>query len=251
MNPAELKAYWKTEEAHAMEGWDFSYIEGRYRSDPLPWDYREIVLGYRKSTDSLLDMGTGGGEFLLTLSHPAGNTTVTEAYPPNVELCRKKLAPMGITVVESDCEGTLPFDNGTFDLVINRHESFDLPEVHRILKHGGIFVTQQVGGMNNYDLSARLMDSFTSGFPDHRLETYLPMLGQLDFEVLRAEESFAEMKFFDAGAIAWYAKIIQWEFPEFSVDRCFDGLMDCHRAILENGSVSGMEHRFLIAARKK
>ena len=251
MDAEKLLAYWKSEEAHAMEGWDFSCIEGRYKSDPLPWDYRKIVQKYRKMTDVLLDMGTGGGEFLLSLSHPYSRTTVTEAYPPNVRLCRERLEPLGITVVQADCEGLLPFPDGTFDLVLNRHESFFLPEVHRILRPGGIFVTQQVGGMNNHDLSALLMGSFTPNFPDHRLDTYLPVLRALGFEILRADESFGKMRFFDSGALAWYAKIIQWEFPGFSAEHCFDGLMRCHREILDRGYVSGTEHRFLIAARKK
>ena len=49
----------------------------------------------------LLDMGTGGGEFLLTLGHPGEHTTVTEGYPPNVQLCRQRLEPLGIQVVDS------------------------------------------------------------------------------------------------------------------------------------------------------
>lgn len=43
-------------------------------------------------------MGTGGGKFLLTLDHPYNLTSVTEAYPPNVELCKNKLSPFGIEV---------------------------------------------------------------------------------------------------------------------------------------------------------
>ena len=36
-------------------------------------------------------MGTGGGEFLLTLDHPFYNTVVTESYPPNVlTICNYK-----------------------------------------------------------------------------------------------------------------------------------------------------------------
>jgi len=250
MTHEELKAYWKSEEACAMSGWDFSYIEGRSHSDPLPWDYRGIVLQYRKITDSLLDMGTGGGEFLLTLAHPPQNTTVTEGYPPNAKLCRTKLSPLGITVVEADCEHPLPFADCTFDLVINRHASFVLPEIHRILRPGGVFITQQVGERNNHDLILRLMGSYTPGYPDHRLETYLSQLEQLGMEILQAQEHFGKMRFYDAGAIAWYARIIQWEFPGFCAEKNFDGLMDCHREIQKNGFVSGTEHRFLIAARK-
>lgn len=44
----------------------------------------------------LLDYDTGGGEFLLSLGHPYRNTAATEGYPPNVELCRQVLLPLGV-----------------------------------------------------------------------------------------------------------------------------------------------------------
>ncbi|RAK11239.1 hypothetical protein C8C77_103227 [Halanaerobium saccharolyticum] len=34
----------------------------------------------------------------MTLDHPYNLTSVTEAYPPNVELCKNKLSPFGIEV---------------------------------------------------------------------------------------------------------------------------------------------------------
>ncbi|WP_365845908.1 hypothetical protein [Clostridium sp.] len=39
-----------------------------------------------------------------------------------------------------------PFEDNTFDIVINRHESYCVSEVKRILKTDGIFIAQQVGG---------------------------------------------------------------------------------------------------------
>lgn len=84
MHEARLKEAWLREENAAhMLGWDFSHLRGRYKEDTrLPWDYRTIVLAHLKSHTHLLDMGTGGGEFLLTLKYPHSLTTVTEAYPP-------------------------------------------------------------------------------------------------------------------------------------------------------------------------
>ena len=43
-------------------------------------------------------MGTGGGEYLLTLNHPYCNTFATEAYLLNFELCSRTLTPLGIDV---------------------------------------------------------------------------------------------------------------------------------------------------------
>ena len=52
------------------------------------------------------------------------------------------------------------------------------------------------------------------------------------------------------GAFVWFAHIIEWEFPGFSVDNCFDRLLDMQRRIDDNGSISGTIHRYLIVARK-
>ena len=131
-----------------MYGWEFSHLENRYEVSPLPWDYRERVREFLRPGVRLLDMGTGGGELLLTLRHPYELTSVTEGWAPNVELCRKRLEPLGITVREYDSERSepMPFDDDSFDLVLNRHESYDLTEVRRVLKKNGFFLTQQVGG---------------------------------------------------------------------------------------------------------
>lgn len=93
-------------------------------------------------------MGTGGGEFLLSLNHPPQNMSATESWPPNIKLCLEKLAPLGIRVFPVQEDAHLPIEDDSFDIVINRHESYDLHEVRRILKPGGMFITQQVGGDN-------------------------------------------------------------------------------------------------------
>ena len=48
----------------------------------------------------------------------------------------------------------------------------------------------------------------------------------------------------------WFARIIEWEFPGFSVDRCFDRLLKLQEQIEEKGVIEGTTHRYLIIARK-
>ena len=98
MNAEQLVKIWKHEEEQAhIHGWDFSHIEGRYEEETdMPWDYKEIIQSYLHKDSKLLDIDTGGGEFLLSLGHPYENTAATEGYPPNVELCRQELLPLGI-----------------------------------------------------------------------------------------------------------------------------------------------------------
>lgn len=160
MNYNKLKEQWLFEEKYSFKGWDFSHLNGRWDSDPLIWDYDSILKSKLKCTDKLLDMGTGGGEYLLSLKHPYEMTTVTEAYPPNIELCKNILSPLGIKVVQTYDDDKLSIDNDSLDVVINRHESFDLQEVNRVLKSEGYFITQQVGCDNNNDLSSKLLPNF-------------------------------------------------------------------------------------------
>ena len=151
MDREQLLSQWREEAARGMSGWDFSHIQGRCTVEPLPWDYPQVVREFLRPGVRLLDMGTGGGELLLTLGHPYELTSVTEGWEPNLALCQKKLAPLGITVkyYDSEKEMPLPFPDDSFDLVIDRHESYDLSEVRRVLKKNGFFVTQQVGGEND------------------------------------------------------------------------------------------------------
>ena len=70
------------------------------------------------------------------------------------------------------------------------------------------------------------------------------------FEIIRAEEAYRPIKFYDIGAFVWFAHIIEWEFPDFSVDRCFERLIKMQEMIDKNGRIEGTSHRYLIIAKK-
>ena len=98
MDCEKLRSFWLEEERLAhIHGWDFSHLQGRYEEEgDLPWDYRVLVRRHLREDAMILDFDTGGGEFLLSLGHPADRTAATEGYPPNVQLCRETLLPLGI-----------------------------------------------------------------------------------------------------------------------------------------------------------
>ncbi|TCK92677.1 methyltransferase family protein [Natranaerovirga hydrolytica] len=251
MKNKELRKYWLLEEQRSFKGWDFSYIKNRTVEEPLPWDYDKIIRQHLKTNHIVLDMGTGGGEYLLTLKHPYTKTYVTEGYPPNVALCNEKLTPLGITVKQVFGDNKLPFKDGMFDIIINRHESFDINEVHRLLKPKGLFVTQQVGGLNNKELSKFLIKGFreiiSSGYT---LENTQVLIKSKGFSILKAEEYFPRVKFLDVGSLVYLAKIIEWEFPNFSVEKCFEQLCALHSTIEKQGFVESKQHRFIIVSQK-
>ena len=248
----ELRKDWEAEEKTAhIHGWDFLHINNRYESDDdLPWDYRTIINENRTGSMKLLDYDTGGGEFLLSLGHPYGNTAATEGYPPNVELCRKELLPLGIDFKACDNASDVPFADNSFDMIINRHGDFDPEEIFRMLRPNGMFITEQVGADNDLDLVKMVLPDMTSPFPELRLSIQKKKVEDAGLKVIRAEEAFRPIRFYDIGAFVWFAHIIEWEFPGFSVERCFGELLIMQEEIDKNGVVEGSVHRFLIVARK-
>lgn len=252
MNQKELLSIWKAEENTAfIHGWDFSHIDGRYtEQDDLPWDYRAVIEEYLHPEMKILDIDTGGGEFLLSLNHPHENTAAMENYPPNVALCKDILLPLGIDFRPGDGKGNLPFDDGRFDMVINRHGDFNAEEICRVLKPGGLFITQQVGAENDRELVELLCGETPIPFPEQYLKLTSRKFENAGFTILRGEEVFRPIRFFDVGALVWFARIIQWEFPDFAVDTHLENLLRAQRKLEELGSIDGTIHRFLLVAQK-
>lgn len=251
MNLEQLKTTWKDEEKYSFEGWDFSHINNRHSGENVPWDYRKIVESYMSDEKLMLDMGTGGGEFLLSLNPASGKTYATEAYLPNIQLSKKVLTPSGIEVREIKDDFHLPFEDNFFDIIINKHEAYCLSEVNRILKPGGAFITQQVGEKNNRELSKYLMGKYVekSCLPEN-LNKAIEEIKTFGWNVVKQEEFFPRTYFYDVGAIVYYAKIIQWEFPGFSVERCFDKLVELEKIVEDKGYFEAVEHRYILVAEK-
>lgn len=252
MDIDKLREIWKREESAAhIHGWDFSHIHGRYEEEEdLPWNYAEIVRSHLRKHMKLLDYDTGGGEFLLSLHHPYCNTFATEGYPPNAALCRETLLPLGIHFKECSDAAAIPFDDAAFDLIINRHGDFNAPELYRLLKPSGLFITEQVGGDNDRDLVEMVLPGTKAPYPHLHLKEQQKVFEDAGFHILRAEEAYRPIVFYDVGAFVWFAHIIEWEFPGFSVDRCFQQLLDMQKKIDETGKVEGTIHRYLIVSKK-
>lgn len=253
MNREECRRIWLAEEERAqIHGWDFSWIEDRYCEEgDLPWEYRDVIGKYLRPEMKLLDIDTGGGEMLRSLGHPYKNTAATEAYAPNVALCMQTLGPLGVDIREARGEGPLPWPEGSFDIITNRHGSYSAKEYFRVLKPGGIFVTQQVGAMNDRELVDLLCPGVSASFDGRYLADARAEFEEAGFEIVCGDECMRPIRFFDVGALVWFAKVIEWEFIGFSVEKNFEQLCRAQEILEETGSVDGRCHRFLLMARKK
>lgn len=254
MENCELVKHWLEEEKIAhIKGWDFSHLQGRYEEeDDLPWDYGEIVKSYIKPDSSLLDIDTGGGEFLLSLGHANNKVSATEGYPPNVQLCKETLLPLGIDFREADSKGILPFPDETFDVIINRHGNYDPSEIYRLLKPQGVFITQQVGAENDRELVELLLGNQVElPFPDQYLEIAKKRIEESGLDVTDSQEAFRPIRFWDVGALVWFAHIIEWEFPDFTVERCIENLFRAQKILDKKGVIEGTIHRYILIGKKK
>jgi SAM-dependent methyltransferase len=236
-------------------GWDFSYVRGRVVESQLPWDYRAIVEDHLANAGSALDMGTGGGEFLTELSRLPAEMYATEQYVPNVAVARARLEPLGVQVIylEEETEPPfsrhLPLESGSIDVVINRHESYTPTEVARVLGSGGVFVTQQVGSVDEITL-AQFLEQKSVQVGNWNLESAVLELEQAGMKVEYADEHIGTTRFTDVGAVVYFLRAIPWLVEDFSVERYDEQLRRLHARILARGYLESQIHRFVVVARK-
>lgn len=131
-------------EVRARRGWDFSDLN--VCRQPVPWDYRDVVLGYLRPADSVLDIGTGGGEVLRGFAAWFGEGLGIDIDPEMVRLASGQAGPGNVSFRVGSHR--LESVSGTFDMVLDRQAPFDLDAIAKRLRPGGYFITQQVGERN-------------------------------------------------------------------------------------------------------
>jgi SAM-dependent methyltransferase len=134
------------------QGWDFSCMN--ILRQPVPWSYHDLVVRYLRPNDSVLDIGTGGGESFSRLA-----TSFDRGLGIDIDARMIRLA------VANPTSGNIRFRVGsarleaiseTFDVILDRHAPFDLDAIASHLKPAGYFVTQQVGERNMACVKAAL-----------------------------------------------------------------------------------------------
>ena len=233
-----------------VEGWDFSWLDGRAAEQRPSWGYARMA-GERLARVSIaLDIGTGGGEVLAGMEALPARMAATESWPPNILVATRRLRPRGVAVIADDDQPRLPFRRDVFDLVISRHpvETW-WDEIARVLRPGGAFLSQQIGAGTVSELREFLMGPqppSTRRTPQ-RARRAAEDAG-LTVTDLRAESLRAE--FYDVGAVVYFLRKVIWNVPDFTVARYRDRLAALHERIQAEGAFVTYAKRFLIEARK-
>ncbi len=127
-----------------LNGWDFSSVKCTIEGEVCKL-YDEMAKRCNPS-DLLLDIGTGGGEGLLSSTSAAllkVGIDHSEAMFNTANENLRKSNKSNVHFFQMDA-AKLDFPMNFFDILTCRHSPFYVGEVVRVLKEGGVFLTQQV-----------------------------------------------------------------------------------------------------------
>ncbi len=150
MDEAAYRAFY--ESVGQKNGWDFSRLQVETRGEA--WDFSREVLQRCQPTALMLDIGTGGGEAVLQYASQTLLLIGIDHSVAMIEKAKENLVSSphrNVRFFHMD-SFALVFPNEFFDLVTSRHAPFDPWEVARVLKPGGVFLSQQVSEHDKYKL---------------------------------------------------------------------------------------------------
>jgi SAM-dependent methyltransferase len=144
----------------------------------------------------------------------------TEAWHVNAPIAAKRLAGIAHVVRASSLE--LPFAPETFDLLLDRHEELEPNEIGRVLRPGGILLTQQVIPEVWCELRAFFPRMTDFGPHFERYQTGLQAAGLV---IRRAERYAAPEAFRELGELVYMLTIAPWTISDFDLERDLDALL--------------------------
>lgn len=107
-----------------------------------------------------------------------------------------------------------------------------------------------MGSENDRDLVERVLPNTKKPFPNAHLAYQRKQFETADFSIIQEGECYRPIIFYDISSFVWFARIIEWEFIGFSVDQCFEKLVEMQKEIEKEGKIQGTIHRYLMVAPK-
>ena len=201
-------------------------LTARVHADAPPWDLDALAAEAVRGTTAVLEVASGG---------------------PSLEAD-------GFTLVglDPDVEDAthLPYPERCFDVVVDRHGGYDAVEVARVLRPGGVLLTDQLAGDDVVDLHA----VFGAPLPRPHLtaDARADELADLGLDVTRRETWHGPLAFDDVAALTSYLTLVPWRSPaDFSVDGYANTLIYLHmRAPAWGQPLVFTQSRFLLRAER-
>ena len=135
-------------------GWDFSAMEHTVEQDCSYNYYHKVVENITMET-KMLDVGCGGGEKAAKYFSLAKKIVMLDNEPEMLQKAKENVKKFNnekqakkFEFVLADVDEKLPFEDETFDLVVSRHCGANMKEVYRVLKNGGIFISEDIDDLD-------------------------------------------------------------------------------------------------------
>lgn len=247
---AELRPF--IDAAQSFSGWNFDHLDVTTLEAPFPngkmtpWDYDALAREHAARAESVVDLGTGGGEIYARIIAGLGARFVAgEEWHVNAPVAAARLWPLGVDVIHASSERT-PYRDASFDVILSRHEAIVPEEIVRIMRPGGVFITQQVAREEWLELEEFFPDRAV--FPDH-LRDYRAAFERAGLRVETDHHTW-KVRYGSLGDVVFMLLVSPWEFPGFDPVRDIDRLMALEEA---HGGADGIVltlARYLMVARK-
>lgn len=234
------------ERARTFSGWNFDGLRVTDLEPPQSWDYVAIAREYAARAGRVIDLGTGGGEvYARIVAGLDARFLASEEWHVNAPVARDHLRPLGVEVVYASSEVT-PWAAQSFDLVLSRHEAIVPEEIVRILRPGGVFITQQVGIGQWEEL--RPFFPRKTVFPDH-YALYRQAFEAAGLGVTSRTHAW-RAAYGGLGEIAYMLLVAPWEVPDFDAEADIDALLALEDAHGSDRGIVLTLSRYLMIARK-
>lgn len=190
-------------------GWNFSTMKHTTEQDS-PYYYYHKVVEYIQPDTVMLDLGCGSGEKSTKYFGLAKKIIMVDNEPEmlkkakeNVEKFYNENKASKFEFQIGDADGRLDYADETFDLVVSRHCGGNMHEIYRVLKKGGVFISEDIDDIDclelkeyynrgqNYPLDKTqkekiFQDIFDAGFSEIKLlnfdqREYYPNIEELIF----------------------------------------------------------------------
>jgi SAM-dependent methyltransferase len=239
-------------EAAPIDGWDFSWLDGRATEERPSWGYQRLMTQRFATVTAALDIDTGGGEVLAGAAPFPPTMVATDSWPPNAALATQLLHPLGVALVFTRGDDpTLPFADAAFDLVTSRHATdVRWAEIARVLRPGGSYLAQQIGPATMRELFEYFLGPQPARWTELQPDTQTARAQAAGLEVLQMRLERMRAEFFDVGAVIYFLRKVIWTVPDFTVDRYRERLRQMHEQIESDGPFIAHSTRVLVEARK-
>lgn len=186
-------------------GWSFSKMNYsvKHLSD---YDYYKEVVKYITPTTKMLDIGCGSGEKSTRYYSLANKIYLTDFEKEMLKKAKANVEKFyggnlktknKFTFKILDCNGPFNFPDNSFDLVVSRHCGANMKEVYRVLKKGGIFISEDISN----DDCQELKEFFNRGQGYNKTPLYKEIMDEcLDI-------SFSDIKLIRFEQIEYYKTI--------------------------------------------